>query len=66
MITAQIDDAFWDEAVRRIRSVAEPDTVLLFGSRVRGEGRRPATSTCSSWSRAVCRATSARFPSTRR
>jgi uncharacterized protein len=38
MITAQIDEAFWDEVVRRIRSVAEPDKVILFGSRVRGEG----------------------------
>ena len=39
MIPVRTDETFWGEIIRRIRSVAEPDKVILFGSRAREEGR---------------------------
>lgn len=33
----QRDERFWRELVRRIRSITEPDKILLFGSQARGE-----------------------------
>ena len=36
---AEKEEAFWGELIRRIRSVTEPDKIILFGSRARGEAK---------------------------
>lgn len=36
------DEHFWQELIRRIRSVTEPDKIILFGSQARGEGKPPS------------------------
>ena len=35
----QLDAAWWAEVVRRIVAVAQPDKIILFGSRARGTAR---------------------------
>lgn len=33
------DESFWNELVRRIRSVTEPEKIILFGSQARGDNK---------------------------
>jgi len=40
MDMAEHDSALLQEMVRRIRSAAEPEKIILFGSRARGDERR--------------------------
>ncbi len=35
--TLMRDELFWQDVVRRIRSVSEPEKIILFGSQARGD-----------------------------
>lgn len=35
----QQNESFWEEVVRRIRAVAEPERIILFGSQARGDAK---------------------------
>ena len=36
---AQKDESLWQEMVRRVRSVMEPEKIVLFGSQARGDAQ---------------------------